>query len=170
MIKTVDVYHHQQPPKLFAWIASVSMIFLIVITQYFERGENPYLRGTGVVLLLLAGVFIFTPFILLSKYGSVKEGQSYIRSSIVVDRGLYAIIRHPQYLGYIFLGCGFALLSQHWASALLAMIGITFFILQAIHEEKYCLTQYGESYEHYLRRVSRFNIILGLIRLLLSDR
>ena len=170
MIKTVDINHHQQPPKLFAWIASVDMISLIIITQYLERGENPYLRGTGVVLLLLAGIFIFTPFYLLSKYGSVKEGQSYIRSSIAVDRGLYAITRHPQYLGYIFLGCGFALLSQHWVAVLLVVIGITFFILQAIHEEKYCLAQFGESYDYYLQRVPRFNIILGLIRLLLGDR
>ena len=162
--------NHQPPPKLFAWIASVDTVSLIILTQFLERGDNPYLRGTGVFVLLLAGVFIFMPFYLLSKHGSVKEGQSYIRSRIVVDKGLYAITRHPQYLGYIFLGCGFALLSQHWVAALFAVIGVTFFYLQAVREEEYCLVKFGEPYEQYLQQVPRFNIILGLMCLLHGDR
>jgi protein-S-isoprenylcysteine O-methyltransferase Ste14 len=84
----------------------------------------------------------------------------------VVDQSLYAITRHPQYLGYILLGSGFALISQHWVAVLLAFIGATFFYLQAIWEERYCLAQYGEPYAQYLQRVPRFNIIFGILRIL----
>jgi len=153
-----------KPPKLFACLASVVTISLIVVTQFLPRGGDPYLRGTGVFVLLLAGVFIFAPFYLLARHGG-KDGQSYMRANVVVDRGLYAITRHPQYLGYIFLACGFALLSQHWVAVLLAVVGATFFYLQAVREEIYCLAQFGEPYEQYLRRVPRFNIVLGMIRL-----
>jgi protein-S-isoprenylcysteine O-methyltransferase Ste14 len=120
----------------------------------------------GAFVLLLAGVFIFAPFCLLTKHGGVADGQTYVRARIVVDQGLYAITRHPQYLGYIFLACGFALLSQHWVAVLLAAVGATFFHLQAVREERYCLVQLGEHYEQYLRRVPRFNFILGIVRLL----
>ena len=116
-------------------------------------------------MLLLAGVFIFVPFYLLAKHGETKDGQTYMQARIVVDRGLYAITRHPQYLGYMFLACGFALLSQHWVTVLLAVVGVTFFYLQAVREERYCLAQLGEPYEQYLRRIPRFNIVLGMIRL-----
>ena len=170
MNQTAVVNHQKPPPKLFAWIASVVIVSLIIIAQFLERGDNPYLRGTGVFVLLLAGIFIFTPFYLLSKHGGVKEGQSYIRSRVVVAQGLYAITRHPQYLGYIFLGCGFALLSQHWGTTLLAIIGAIFFYLQAVREEKYCIDKFRELYKHYIQQVPRFNVVLGILRLFSGGR
>lgn len=153
-----------QPPKLFAWLASAVTVSLIIVTQFLSRGDDPVLRSTGVFLLLLAGVFIFWPFCLLAKHGG-QDGQAYMQASCVVDRGLYAVTRHPQYLGYTFLAWGFALLSQHWAALLLAMAGSTFFHLQAVREERYCLARFGKPYERYRRRVPRYNIVLGILRL-----
>jgi protein-S-isoprenylcysteine O-methyltransferase Ste14 len=167
---TLDDDHQPEPPKLFAWLASAVTVSLIIVTQFLARGDDPYLRGTGVFVLLLAGVFIFAPFYLLTKHGGTKDDKTYMRARIVVDRGLYAITRHPQYLGYIVLACGLALLSQHWVAVLLAVVGATFFHLQAVREERYCLTQLGEPYQQYLRLVPRFNIILGMIRLLQEGR
>ena len=165
MIPADDGYQ-PEPPKLFAWLASAVTVSLIILTQFLPQGDDPYLRGTGVVVLLLAGVFIFAPFYLLAKHGGVEDSQTYMRARIVVDRGLYAIIRHPQYLGYVFLACGFALLSQHWVAFLLAVVGVTFFYLQAVSEERYCLARLGEPYEQYRRQVPRFNLVLGIVRLL----
>ena len=116
-------------------------------------------------MLLLAGVFIFAPFYLLTKHGGQKEGKTYMQSRQVVDQGLYAITRHPQYLGYMLLGGGFALLSQNWITGLLAVIGITCFYVQATLEEQYCLSQFGEPYSQYLQRVPRFNLVLGVFRI-----
>jgi len=160
-----------ESPKLFAWIASGVTISLIVVPQFLPRGDNPYLRGTGVFVLLLAGVFIFAPFYLLTKHGQTKDDQTtYMQARTVVDRGLYAITRHPQYLGYMFLACGFTLLSQHWVTVLLAVICVTLFYFQAVREECYCLAQLGDPYQQYLRRVPRFNIVLGIMRLIRGGR
>ncbi len=164
--KSRDDECQPKPPRLFAWLASVAIVSLIIATQFLPPSGNPYLRGAGVFVLLLASVFIFAPFYLFTKYGEIKDGQTYVQARTVVDRGLYAITRHPQYLGYMFLACGFALLSQHWVAVLLAVVGVTCFYLQAVGEERYCLTQFGEPYEQYLRRVPQFNLILGIVRLL----
>ena len=161
-----DNGHQPKPPRLFAWLASLATLSVMLANLFLPRGSNPCLRLVGVVVLLLAGVFIFVPFYLLARYGETKNGQTYMQASVVVDRGLYAITRHPQYLGYIFLAFGFALLSQHWATVLLAGLGAVFFYLQAMREERYCLAQFGEPYRVYLQRVPRFNIVLGAIRLL----
>ena len=159
-----------EPPRLFAWLASGVTISIMIVTQFLPRGGNPYLRGAGVAVLLLAGFFIFVPFYLLARHGGMKDGQTYLQARIVVDRGLYAIVRHPQYLGYMGLACGFALLSQHWVAIVLAVTGATFFYLQAVREERTCLVQFGEPYEQYRRQVPRFNVVLGLMRLLQRDR
>ena len=161
-----DQGHFVKPPKLLAWFASVVTVALIVASQLLPRGDNPALRGAGAFVLLLGGFFIFIPFYLLSKHGGTKDSQTYMHASKVVDKGLYAITRHPQYLGYICLACGFALLSQHWAAFLLAVISASLFYIQAVQEERYCLIQFGDPYEQYLRRVPRFNIILGILRTL----
>jgi len=153
-----------KPPQLFAWIATAATLSLIVVTQFLPRGDNLYLRGVGVFILLLAGVFIFWPFYLLAKYGG--QGDSgYMQAAVIVERGLYAVVRHPQYLGYISLACGFALLSQHWVTVLLAVTGTTFFYLQAVREERYCHAKFGDAYAQYCRRVPRLNFVWGIIRL-----
>jgi protein-S-isoprenylcysteine O-methyltransferase Ste14 len=113
-------------------------------------------------LLLAAAVFIFTPFFQLSKYGNKQDGQTYMQAGKVVQQGLYALIRHPQYLGYMLLACGFTLLSQHWVTVLLASVSVVSFYVQAIKEESYCLFQFGEPYAGYLQRVPRFNLIQGI--------
>jgi protein-S-isoprenylcysteine O-methyltransferase Ste14 len=155
-----------KPPSFFAWLASPTVVSVMLVNLFLQRGDNPYLRGAGLMALVLASVFIFAPFFLLPKYGQSKDGATYMQTGAVADRGLYAITRHPQYLGYVLLAGGFALLSQHWLAVLLAVLGATFFYLQAMREERYCLAQFGEPYEQYIRRVPRFNIMLGLMRLL----
>lgn len=158
--------HLRFAPALFAWLASATLVLLIVATQFLPRGDHQFLRIAGVVNLLIAAVFIFEPFYILSKHGKRSLGKTYMQAEEVVDSGLYAITRHPQYLGYMLLGCGFALLSTHWAAFLLAIIVASLFRIQAVKEERYCLSRFGEPYAQYLRRVPRFNILLGIRRLL----
>ena len=160
----------RKPPRLFAWVASLVTILLLIASQSMERGDNAHLRGIGVVMLALATVFIFVPFFLLQKHGQTQDGETYMQTRAVVDRGLYAIARHPQYLGYMLLVSGFALLSQHWLAVLLSVLGITFFYVQALREERYCLAQFGQSYAQYAGQVPRFNVVLGTVRLLRGSK
>ncbi len=150
------------PPMLFAWLASVTTVLLIITSQFLDRGDHQLLRVIGVVTLLVAAVFIFTPFYLLSKHGKTQNEIIYMQTSVVVQQGLYAIMRHPQYFGYMLLACGFGLLSQHWGAIALAILSISFFYIQALQEEQFCLINFGESYECYIQRVPRFNLIWGI--------
>jgi protein-S-isoprenylcysteine O-methyltransferase Ste14 len=154
-----------RPPALLAWLASAVTVSVIVVTQFLPRGGSPALRGMGVFLLLLAGPLMLWPLYLLAKRGG-RDGQAYLEASCVTESGLYAVARHPQYLGYSALAWGFSLLSQHWVALLLAAAASLLFHLQAVREEKYCIDRFGASYERYRRRVPRYNVILGIIRFL----
>ncbi len=89
-----------------------------------------------------------------------------METTVVADRGLYAIVWHPQYLGYMLLYAGFTLLSQHWVSLLIATVGIAILYMQALAEEHLCQDKFGSAYDKYMLRVPRFNLILGLWRYL----
>ena len=153
------------PPGRCAWLASLATVLLLIASLLLERGDNAYLRVAGIVTLALASVFIFVPFFLFRRHGQSEGGGTYMQTQAVVDRGLYAITRHPQYLGYMLLASGFALLLQHWLSTILALTSIVLFYRQAMHEERYCLAKFGVWYEQYLVRVPRFNVVVGIVRL-----
>jgi protein-S-isoprenylcysteine O-methyltransferase Ste14 len=105
---------------------------------------------------------MFLPFAQLAKHGESES--NYMETKVLADRGLYAIVRHPQYLGYILLFAGFALLSQHWISFVIAAGGVATLYTQAVDEERFCQGKFGRAYDDYMARVPRFNLILGLWR------
>jgi protein-S-isoprenylcysteine O-methyltransferase Ste14 len=155
-----------QQPNLHATIAWPVMLLLMLAGQFLPRGANAYLRAAGLLALALAMVFVFPPFYLLWKHGRREDSENYMETGAVVDRGPYAIVRHPQYLGYMLLSSGFALLSQHRLVSGLSIMALSSLYLQALAEEEYCLAQLGEPYEHYLHRVPRFNMVRGIMRVL----
>ena len=88
----------------------------------------------------------------------------------MVERGPYAIVRHPQYLGYILLVLGIVLLSQHPLTVLLGVIAVGSLYVYTVLEERHCERRIGADYRAYLRRVPRFNFLLGLVRLIVRRR
>ena len=152
------------PTSFFAWISSAAVIILIFVRPLIDKGEMKILTYTGIVLLFTSSVLIFAPFFQLKKHGHVAHNSSYLHTRRVVKRGVYAIVRHPQYVGYSFLAVGFALLSQHWITSVLALVCLTGYYLAAVQEEKLCRLRFGKSYETYCQHVPRFNIVLGIFR------
>ena len=146
------------------WIAAVSFAAVLVSQFLLERGVNPYFRAAGIACLLLSPIFIFPPFLLLMRYGEPPRGQPYYRTTKVVDRGVYSIVRHPQYVGYVLLTLGFAALSQQTLTVILAVCSAGAFYVQSLREEAFLRKQPGHDYSEYMRRVPRFNFIAGLFR------
>ena len=78
------------------------------------------------------------------------------------------IIRHPQYLAYIFLVSGFAMLTQHCYTIGLAALAIILFYMQSREEDKELKQKFGNEFMEYYRRVPRFNFVQGWLRKLRS--
>lgn len=159
-----------RPPQLLDWFAVAAFSALIVSGQLVERGNNRILCYVGAACLILGPVFFIPPFILLKKHGQTDHGSPYFDTNVPVDRGLYAVVRHPQYLGYILLALGFMLLSQHVLTVTLGAIAIFFFYLHTLREEVFCIRHLGRGYDDYCKRVPRFNAVSGTIRYLVRKR
>jgi len=116
------------------WMAMVSTIGLIITNLVADRGSNVLLRVIGLAFLLSSPLLFIPPFIVLAKAGKPDEGRTYMETSVVVRQGPYRIIRHPQYLGYMFLNLGFMLLVQSWVAIVFASLSIGIFIALAVEE------------------------------------
>lgn len=145
-------------------IAAIFTGLTIGSSLALESGDLRPLRLMGVFFALLALVFFSLPPFTLRKYGQIKSGESFLDTQVVVEKGLFSIVRHPQYLGYIFLLITFMLLAQHWLTTLCGLLGTLFFYLHVKQEEIYCLTRFGADYQAYMQRVPRLNIFSGLFR------
>lgn len=156
----------QRTFSLPGWVTLVLFVGVVVSEVFWGDGEMLVCRVLGVSCLALAAVFIFLPFYQLKKFGSVPAGRSYMDTRVVVDRGLYAIVRHPQYLGYILLFGGFFFLTQNGVSLVLAGLGILNIVLYTLREERECLEHFGAGYAAYRQRVPPFNFLLGTFQYL----
>lgn len=157
---------HHPAPLLAALSAGAAILGFVAL----DHGTNPIFTATALAAFALALLLIIPPFIVLKRHGNIRSGGSYMDTTTAVDRGPYAMTRHPQYLGYMLLVAGFALVTQHWLIALPVALTWVGFTWQAIEEERDCRERIGQAYVDYCQRVPRFNIILGLLRWLQRQR
>jgi protein-S-isoprenylcysteine O-methyltransferase Ste14 len=130
----------------------------------FNHGQNVVLKILGIILLVFSVFLMLVPIYVFRKRGGVAEGREFTSTTKLVDTGIYAIVRHPQYLGGILLGVSLMMITQHW---LLVALGIPFaaiFYLAGWDEDRYCLKKFGHEYGDYAKKVPRFNLILGIIK------
>ncbi|MBN1857750.1 isoprenylcysteine carboxylmethyltransferase family protein [Candidatus Bipolaricaulota bacterium] len=147
-----------------AMIAVVSVVFLI--------------PAGGVSWLVLAGWGLFgasaclgwIPIVAFRRRGRVAKGKSYIHTTQLVTSGLYAIIRHPQFLAGDFLAVAVMCITQHWAAYLAGGIGIATNRWTMIKADRDLVAKFGHIYQEYMHRVPRTSLVLGGFRWLLRHR
>ncbi len=74
----------------------------------------------------------------------------------VATRGLYAIIRHPQYLCLAAAGIGLAIMWPRFLTLVLLAVMFFLYYLLAKDEERRMLARYGDSYRVYMDRTGMF--------------
>jgi len=74
----------------------------------------------------------------------------------VIQTGVYAIVRHPMYLGAILLYLAFLILSLSFISFIIWIMAIIFYLYISHYEELILLEKLGVGYEEYKRKVPMF--------------
>jgi len=73
---------------------------------------------SGWIIWMFSLYFGFIPFYVFKKKGGVSKGESYIKTTKLVDTGIYAIVRHGQYLAGILWSLALIFTTQHWFNIL----------------------------------------------------
>ena len=80
----------------------------------------------------------------------------------LVVRGLYRYTRNPMYVGVLTVISGWAVLFQAAALVLyMLIVGACFHLFIVLYEERQLQQEFGDEYEDYRRRVSRWLPRLG---------
>ena len=82
------------------------------------------------------------------------------RGHHVVDRGPYAIVRHPGYVGAFLLLAGIALALGSWWALLPAAIAVLLLVLRTVWEDRTLQAELA-GYAAYAQKV-RFRLIPGV--------
>ena len=156
---------------LFGVVLTITMISQIILAIVFYNDLSlDWLCNIGWATLWISAVFGLLPILTFRKYGGVDPKKSYMRTQRLVDKGIYRIVRHPQYVSGILISIGLCLITQHWASMLLGAANIFQLAVSAISEEGESRVKFGTAYEEYMQRVPRFNFITGFFWLILPKK
>jgi protein-S-isoprenylcysteine O-methyltransferase Ste14 len=156
---------------VFSSIGGILFIGQIVLCFLFYNwaGLNVLLY-LGWIILAVAFVLGWRARVAFEEKGRAEEGESWLATSVVVDSGVYAVVRHPMYLSFILLILALMLISQHWLSAVFGIPIVVILYLGMRVEEQSSIKKFGDDYMPYMNRVPRMNFLLGLIRLLQRRR
>jgi protein-S-isoprenylcysteine O-methyltransferase Ste14 len=143
----------------------------LVLTGLLEPGYYLPLFILGWVFWAVGMVLVMAPVILFPRRGGVPKGKSFVHTTKLVDTGIYAVVRHPQYLGGILsIFVATFLFYPHWLFAVLGIPGIVILYWSTREEEKRLIERFGSTYNTYKQRVPRMNILLGISRIVLNRK
>jgi len=156
------ISHEKEPAqKIIIFFLFVAFIALSVLPPFdfrFRWSSMPwYVSVFGDILIVLS----FYIFFLVSKVNTyaaanvrVEEGQK------VVSNGMYGIVRHPMYLGALFLFVGTPLALGSWWALLLIPLFMPILYFRIANEE-IVLARELPGYTQYMRKV-RYRLIPGV--------
>jgi len=156
--------HKKSIGHLIGHIAYISLYGVLVISTVF------LCNSANSAELLYAGWMVLAfgiTFLLWSSKSRKKRREEGIG---LVESGVYAFVRHPEFLGHILIIFALIIVSQHWISLIVGTILIVLLCLAMIEEEKRNIEKFGDAYKDYMKRIPRINLIAGIIKQIHSKR
>jgi len=153
--------------RLKPWtLSSVGALFtltqIVLSFVLYDRTGSDAVRNAGWGIIMISALFGWLPIFTLRARGGVEKGRSYVRTTNLVTSGVYALVRHPQFLAGMLLNVALPLIAQHW---LIVVLGVPPFVLtlfDARLADRASLEKFGEDYKHYMEEVPRLNFLLGI--------
>jgi len=139
----------------------------LVLTGVIEVESYLVLFIIGWVVWAFGMVLVMAPIVMFPRSGGVNKGKSFVHTTRLVDKGIYAVIRHPQYTGGIYAIFLTTLLwYPHWLFGVLGVIGTAVIYMGCREEDERLIEKFGDDYRVYMEKVPGMNFAAGIIRLL----
>jgi protein-S-isoprenylcysteine O-methyltransferase Ste14 len=148
----------------------IVQIVLVFIFDIFNEAGFDTVMYIGWVIWAFSLVLGWLPIFIFKRKGGVPKGKGFVHTTILVDSGLYSIIRHPQYTSGILFSLSLVLISQSWLILAIGAVVMPLLYVDIIMADKYEVEKFGNEYKRYMKKVPRTNIILGIIRLLIRRK
>jgi len=169
-----DLATAKRTKKDFIWSILLTILCIacfpvnpLVLTGVIKVGTYLPLFIIGWVPWAVGLVMVMAPIVMFPRRGGVPKGKAFVSTTRLVDTGIYAVVRHPQYTGGILIIFLTNLLwNPHWLFGVLGVLGAVVAYLGCREEDKYLVEKFGDDYKEYMQRVPGMNFFLGIVRLL----
>ncbi|UCE92248.1 MAG: isoprenylcysteine carboxylmethyltransferase family protein [Methanobacteriota archaeon] len=142
-------------------MSTVAFVFFVnfLLLSNVILDTNPVMEELAILgwMLLFLGASPVTLSILsLRTHGTTSLNRN----------GIYAIVRHPMYVGGMVMFLSHICFGQHWAVTLSTVVGVCSCYLLIRSEERRLADTFGGDYSRYMREVPGVNFASGAIRFL----
>jgi len=136
-----------------------------MVFAFYNHYSLDFFVYAGWILLVFSIVIILLAGGEFRKKGGAPKGKSVVHTTVLVDSGVYAVIRHPQYLGFMLFVLALVLMCQHSVSVISGVLGSALFYKDVLREEQMSVEKFGDDYKQYMERVPRMDFLTGILRL-----
>lgn len=148
----------------FLYAAAGLLLALAWFTWFLETPESiRWLQlvgwGIGAAGIFLIGLALLT----LRVRGQPEKGQGVTHTRTLVDTGIYAVVRHPLYLGWILIYVAVMAVGQYCLTVLFGLLGIGCVILITRQEDGRLGERFGSTYQAYQQSVPALNLLAGVV-------
>ena len=153
-------------PFLLSSVASVLTVAQIIMAFFFNLPGSEALEWAGWICVWTSAIFGVLPIITFRRKGGVAKGESYMKTTALVDTGIYAIVRHPQgSAAWLLINLGVMLIAQHWTSVVMGLVSMGLVYVDTFKADQSCIEKFGDDYKRYMQKAPRVNFVAGIIRL-----
>jgi protein-S-isoprenylcysteine O-methyltransferase Ste14 len=124
----------------------IIMPFTLIYSIFLPLQLGTWLFYFGLLIYLLGLVMALMVSI---SFSSAPLGEP-------LSKGVYAISRHPQYLGFFLAYAGIGIACASWVFLLCALVWIVSWQFGIVEEERILLEKYGDAYRQYMNRTPRW--------------
>ena len=139
-----------------SYLGQLIFIPLDVFRFHLLRKPSEFVSLFG-LMLYIAGWWIMTLAMKVNPFAVPVVRLQGERHQRVIDTGIYAVVRHPMYAGFIPMVVGPALWLESYVAALLAIVPIAVLTFRSVFEERF-LKRELKGYDAYVERV-RYRLI-----------
>ena len=140
---------------IFTFIAYFILLFVLEIPPALQ-----FLQYFGIVFFILGIVLL-----ILSLRSLMRN-----KSGKLITSGVYALVRHPMYLGGMSLFLAMVFFLPHWIMALLASLNLIVIYYFMLEGDRSNADKFGRAYDQYMEQVPRMNMIIGISNVMKRKR
>ena len=130
--------------------------------------ELLWMKIIGFILFIPSALLVAIPLVTLERKGKTETSASPLFAPsdavIMLDTGIFGVVRHPLYLGTAVWSVALMLVFQSILSVILGIVAISCFWMASRKEDDFNTKKFGDSYREYMKRVPMWNLFGGLRR------
>jgi protein-S-isoprenylcysteine O-methyltransferase Ste14 len=147
------------------YFAGILLIIAYLIPWFLDNPVHiKELWYAGWLIWIIGLVLLFLPMFIFRNKGLVMKKNDWTKTTVLVDTGIYSIIRHPLYLGWSLMYFAIILWSQHFLTITIGITGVICVYLISRKEDQLLIKKFGNDYLDYMKKVPRMNFFSGIIQ------